>query len=119
MATAIMREATALTGYAAKATHAALFTTVPTGTTAGTEVSATGSPAYARKPLAGLWAGGASVDGTITATVTFDVPTGVTVAGAGLYDALTGGNYLDGGSVTSQAFAAQGTYTLTLTYTQN
>lgn len=115
MATAIMREATALSGYAAKATHAALFTTVPTGTTAGTEVAG-GTPAYARKALA--WTGG-TVDGTVTATVTFDVPTGVTVAGAGLYDALTGGNYLDGGAVTSQAFAAQGTYTLTLTYTQN
>jgi hypothetical protein len=117
MATAIMREATALSGYAAKATYAALFTTVPTGTTAGTEVTG-GTPAYARKALA--WTGG-PVDGTVTASVTFDVPTGVTVAGAGLYDALTGGNYLDGGAPTggSQAFAAQGTYTLTLTYTQN
>jgi len=110
-----MREATALGGYAAKATHAALFTTAPTGTTAGTEVTG-GTPAYARKALA--WTGG-TVDGTVTASVTFDVPNGATILGAGLYDALTGGNYLDGGSVTSQAFAAQGTYTLTITYTQN
>jgi hypothetical protein len=46
------------------------------------------------------------------------VPTGTTVAGAGVHTAITAGTYLDGGAVTSQAFASQGTYTLTLTYTQ-
>lgn len=101
--------------YGAAAPFAALFTTATTGTTPGTEVTG-GSPAYARKSL--TWAAG-TVDGTVTATAVFDVPAGATVVGAGLYTAATGGTYLDGGSVASQAFASQGTYTLTLTFTQS
>jgi hypothetical protein len=112
--TAQQRENTALTGYAAAATHGALYTTAP-GSSAGTEVTG-GSPAYARKPLS--WTGG-TVDGTITATATFDVPAGTTVVGAGVHTALTGGTYLDGVTVTSQAFASQGTYAVTFTYTQS
>ena len=104
---------TLATAYGTAATHAALYSTVP-GATAGTEISG-GSPAYARKPI--TW--GAPTNGVITATVTFDVPgTPVTVAGAGVHTAITGGTYLDGGAVTSQVFSSQGTYTLTLTYTQ-
>ena len=103
---------TLATSYAGAALFAALYTTAP-GATAGTEVTG-GSPAYARKSIS--W--GAAANGVVTATVTFDVPTGVTVVGAGVHSALTAGTYLDGGSVTSQAFASQGTYTLTLTYTQ-
>lgn len=101
------------TAYGTAATYAALYTTVPGGT-AGTEVTG-GAPAYARKAIS--W--GAASSGVVTATVTFDVPTGVTVVGAGVHSAITAGNYLDGGSVTSQAFASQGTYALTLTYTQS
>ena len=101
------------TAYGTNATHAALYTTAP-GATAGTEVTG-GSPAYARKAIS--W--GAPTNGVITATVTFDVPSGTTVVGAGVHTALTAGTYLDGGSVTSQAFASQGTYQLTLTYTQS
>jgi hypothetical protein len=100
------------TAYGNAATHAALYTTVP-GASAGTEVTG-GSPAYARKAI--TW--GAPSNGVITATVTFDVPSGTTVAGAGVHTALTAGTYLDGAAVTSQAFASQGTYALTLTYTQ-
>lgn len=111
--TTTMKEALS-TAYGTNATYAALYTTVP-GASAGTEVTG-GAPAYARKAL--TWVPG-SVDGVNTATVTFDVPTGVTVAGAGVHTALTAGTYLDGGSVASQAFAAQGTYTLTLTFTQS
>lgn len=104
---------TLATAYGAAATHAALYTTVPAGT-AGTEVTG-GAPAYARKVLA--W--GAPTNGVITATaVVFDVPSGTTIAGAGVHSAITAGTYLDGAAVTSQAFASQGTYTLTLTYTQ-
>lgn len=102
----------AAVGSVSKATHAALYTTVPGGS-AGTEVTG-GSPAYARKPIS--WNAGA-VDGSTTATVVFDVPAGVTVRGAGLHTALTGGTYVGGGSVTDQAFATQGTYTLTVTST--
>jgi hypothetical protein len=103
---------TLATSYGTAATHAALYTTVPAGS-AGTEVTG-GSPAYARKAIG--W--GAAAAGVVTATVVFDVPTGTTVAGAGVHTAITAGTYLDGGAVTSQAFASQGTYTLTLTYTQ-
>ena len=58
-------------------------------------------------------------DPCVTATVTLDIPSGATVAGIGLWDAATGGNYLDGNTVTSQAYSAAGTYTVTLTYTQS
>ena len=100
--------------YGTNATYAALYTTAP-GASAGTEPTG-GSPAYARKAL--TWTAG-SVDGVVTATATFDVPAGATIVGAGVHTAVTGGTYLDGGAVTSQAFASQGTYVLSLTYTQS
>lgn len=100
------------TAYAAKATHGAIYTSAP-GSTAGTEPSG-GSPAYARKAL--TWS--AAANGTVTATATFDVPSGVTIVGGGLHTAATGGSYLDGVAVTSQAFSAQGTYEITFTYNQ-
>jgi hypothetical protein len=100
--------------YGNAATHGAIYTTAP-GASQGTEPTG-GSPAYARKAL--TWVPGGS-DGVNTATATFDVPAGTTVVGAGLHTALTAGTYLDGNSVTSQAFATQGTYTLTFTYTQS
>lgn len=108
-----LKEALAV-AYGTNATHGALYTTAP-GATAGTEPTG-GSPAYARKPL--TWTAGTE-DGVVTATATFDVPTGVTIVGAGVHDALTAGNYLDGGTVTSQQFNSQGTYTATFTYTQS
>ena len=101
------------TKYGTDAPYAALYTTAP-GATAGTEVTG-GSPAYARKAL--TW--GSPSGGVITATVTFDVPAGTTVVGAGLHSAVTAGTYLDGAAVTSQAFASQGTYTITFSYTQS
>lgn len=101
------------TAYKNAALYAALYTTVP-GATAGTEVTG-GSPAYARKAL--TW--GTPANGVVTASVTFDVPASTTVAGAGIHDAATAGNYLDGAAVTSQAFASQGTYALTLTFTES
>jgi hypothetical protein len=99
--------------YKAAATHGAVYTTAPGGT-AGTEPSG-GSPAYARKAL--TW--GASANGVTTATAAvFDIPSGTTIVGAGVHSAITAGTYYDGGAVTSQAFASQGTYTITFTYTQ-
>jgi len=109
--TASMKNSLA-TAYKNAATYAALYTTVP-GASAGTEVTG-GAPAYARKAL--TW--GTPANGVVTASATFDVPAGVTLAGAGIHDAATAGNYLDGGSVTSQAFSTQGTYTLALTFTE-
>jgi hypothetical protein len=99
--------------YGATALFAALFSTAPSGTP-GTELSG-GSPAYARKAL--TWS--TAANGVVTATATFDVPAGATVAGAGVYSAATGGTYLDGIPLTSQAYASQGTYAVTLTFTQS
>lgn len=104
---------TLATAYGNAALFGALYTTAP-GATAGTEVTG-GAPAYARKSL--TW--GAPTNGVVTATATFDVPTGVTVVGSGVHTAVTAGTYLDGGTVASQAFASQGTYTATFTYTQS
>jgi hypothetical protein len=98
-------------GYTSGTTFGALYTTVPGGS-AGTEVSG-GSPAYAR--LALTWS--TPSGGISTSTVTFNVPTGTTVVGAGIHDAVTAGNYLAGASVTSQAFSAQGTFAVTFTAT--
>lgn len=99
--------------YADAVTHAALYTTSPTSS-AGAEPTG-GTPAYARKPL--TW--GSPSNGVIAASpVVFDVPAGTSIQGAGLHTALTAGTYLDGGDVIPQSFASQGTYTLTVTYTQ-
>lgn len=110
--TVTMRNALA-TAYGTNAAYGALYTTAPGGT-AGTEVTG-GSPAYARKALS--W--GAAASSVTTVTATFDVPASTTVVGAGVHTAVTAGTYLDGASVTSQAFASQGTYALTFTYTQS
>jgi len=95
--------------YGVRATHVAAHSTDPGST-------GTGEIAGTRKAI--TWTQG-GVDGQITATVTLDIPSGATVAGIGLFDAATGGNYLDGGAVTSQAYSAAGTYTITLTFTQS
>lgn len=108
-----MKEALAIK-YGQDALYGALYTTAP-GAAAGSEPSG-GTPAYARQPLS--WAPGA-VDGVVTATAVFDVPSGATIVGAGVHSALTGGTYLDGATVVSQAFSSQGTYTATFTFTQS
>lgn len=98
--------------YGTNAAYGALYTTAP-GATAGTEPTGGG---YARLPL--TWAPG-TVDGIVTATATFNVPVGATIVGVGVHTAVTAGTYLDGATVTSQAFASAGTYTVTFTYTQS
>lgn len=105
------------TKYGADATFGALFTADPgtTGTATG-EVTATGSPAYARKAL--TW--GAASGGVVSVTVTFDVPASTTVTFAGVCSSGTQGaaTVLDRVAVTSQAFATQGTYQVTFTFTE-
>lgn len=103
------------TKYGVDATYAALFTADPgvSGSVTG-EVTG-GSPAYARKAIS--W--GAAAAGVVTATVTFDVPSGTTVTFAGVCSGATGANLLDRAAVTSQAFASQGQYVLTLTFTES
>lgn len=116
MAIATVTERNSLaTKYGADTTFAALFTADPgtSGTVVG-EVTG-GSPAYARKAIS--W--GAASASVVTATVTFDVPSGTTVTFAGVCSASSGSTLLDRVAVTSQAFASQGTYVLTLTYTQS
>lgn len=98
--------------YATAAAYGAVYTTTPGGSQ-GTEPTG-GSPAYARKALA--MTGSA---GTVSQTVTFDIPSGTTLVGCGVHTAITAGTYLDGTTVTSQAFASQGTYALTFTYVQS
>jgi hypothetical protein len=101
------------TAYSSDITHIALATTAPSST-AGTEVSG-GSPAYARK--ASNW-GTAAASVIVASPAAFDVPSGATIVGINMMSASTAGTYLDGASVTSQAFASQGTYTVVATYTQ-
>jgi phage gp46-like protein len=97
--------------YGDEALYGALYTTAP-GASAGTEVTG-GSPAYARKAL--TWSTASASASSVT--VVFDVPAGTTVVGAGVHTAVTAGTYLDGVAVTSQAFATQGTYSVTFTIT--
>lgn len=113
MASVNQRNAVA-TAYGNRATHGALYSTAGSGTAAGTEISG-GSPAYARKAL--TWSAPSS--GVITAQGVFDVPSGVTVRGAGVHTAITAGEFADGAAVTDQAFSSQGQFTVTYTYTQS
>ena len=92
-------------------TYISLPTADPT-TTGGSEATG-GSPAYARKPV--TWnaptfsAGIETVTSAVSAT--FDVPAG-TYAWFGIWDAASAGNYLMGGTCTSQVFSAQGQYAI-------
>jgi hypothetical protein len=108
-----MRNALA-TAYGTNAPYAALCSTAPSST-AGTELTG-GSPAYARQ--AANW-GSASSSAITASPAAFNVASGSTVAGVEFYSAVTAGTYMDGVSVTSQAFASQGTYTVTATFTQS
>lgn len=109
--TAAMRAALA-TAYGNTGTFMAVYTTAP-GAAAGTEPTG-GTPAYARKPI--TWTVSGS---TTTASATFDIPAGVTIVGFGLHSAVTAGSYYDGAGVTSQAFASQGQFTITATFTES
>lgn len=114
---ATMRTALA-TAYKAQAPYGALFTADP-GTTGSVTGEVTGgSPAYARKAL--TW-GTAAASAVTSAATVFDVPSGTTVTYFGVTASVTAGtaDLQDSAAVTSQAFASQGTYTVTATYTQS
>lgn len=117
MAIAILAQRNALaTAYGAAAPNGALFTADPgTSGTATGEVSG-GSPAYARKSMG--W--GAAAASAISGSATFDVPAGTTVTHFGVTAGLTGGtaDVRDKVAITSQAFASQGTFQVSATYTQ-
>lgn len=98
------------TKYGTDAPYGAVYTSAP-GASAGTEPTGV----YARKAL--TWS--APTNGVITASATFDIPAGATIVGIGLHSALTAGTYIDGATITSQAFGTQGTLAVTFTYTQS
>lgn len=103
--------------YAADAPYGTIHTSDPgTGGNATGEVSG-GSPAYARKAISWSTASGT---GVVTGAPTFDVPSGTTVtyAGVAASSTATTNDLKDSVAVTSQAFASQGTYQVTYTYTQ-
>jgi hypothetical protein len=101
--------------YAAKLTYIGALTALGTSNAVGTEVTG-GSPAYARG--AAGW-GTASAGAVTSAAVPLNIPASTTVVAVGLYDASSGApTDYDQASVTSQAFASQGTYTVTATFTE-
>lgn len=97
------------TKFGTDAAFVTAFSTAPSGGTPGTEVTGI-------TRVASSW--GAASAGVITQTVSLTIPSGQTVAGIGLYTLSSAGSYIDGGSVTSQAFPTGGTYTITINYTQ-
>lgn len=123
MAIAILAERNSLAAkYALDGPNGCLFTADPgtTGTTT-TEVTTTGSPAYARKAIGGNWASQTASASAVTGTATFDVPASTTITYAGVAASATRGtaDLKDYAAVTSQNFASQGTYAATYTYTQS
>jgi hypothetical protein len=119
MTIAILAQRNAMaTAYGVAAPYGALFTTDP-GTTGSVVGEVTGgSPAYARKAL--TW-GTAATSAVVSAATAFDVPSGATIKFAGVTASATAGtsDLRDYVAVANQAFASQGTYTLTATYTQS
>ena len=108
MALVAMREVKAR-AYAGAAKTLAVYTTASAGTP-GTEP---GSP-YARKPI--TWVLGGD-DGVVTASVTLDMPAGVTARSIGVLGA--GGEYLDHAPLTpEQGFTAAGQLVVNLTMTE-
>lgn len=103
--------------FATDAAYASLHNADPGATGATGELSG-GAPAYARKGL--TWGTAAAGVVSTSASATFDVPAGATVAYVGFWTAVTGGSFLGSQAVTSEVYAGQGTYTLTsATYTQS
>lgn len=118
MAIAVLAQRNAMaTAYGAAAPYGSIFTADP-GTSGSVTGEVTGgSPAYNRKAIS--W--GAASASAISGAPVFDVPAGTTVTHAGVCVSVTPGtaDLRDKVAVTSQAFASQGTYTVTYTYTQS
>lgn len=104
------------TAYGTDNPYGALFTADPGTSDSATGEVTGGSPAYARKALS--W-GAASASAITSAATVFDVPSGTTVTYFAVASATSGATIGDSVAVTSQAFASQGTYTVTATYTQS
>lgn len=109
---------TLATAYKGAAVYGALFSSDPgtTGTVTG-EITG-GAPAYAR--VSASW--GTVTNGVVsTGGMAFNVASGTTVTYFGVTTSgtATTADLQDSVAVTSQAFASQGTYTVTATYTQS
>ena len=102
----------AAVSFGGRATHAGLQTTAAAAT-AGTEVT---GGTYARKTL--TWAPG-TVDGTVTASATFDVPANVGVLSAFTTTALTGGTFRRAVDAVYNSQPSAGTMTVNFTFTQS
>lgn len=115
IATLAQRNAMA-TAYGVAAPNGDLFTADPGTSGTVTGECTGGSPAFARKAMS--W--GAAAASAITGAPVFDVASGTTVTffGVTVSATLTTADLRDKVAVTSQAFASQGTYTVTATYTQ-
>lgn len=111
--TAVAKVSTA-TDYVASghASFLALTSTAPSATT-GTELF---GGSYAR--VAANWGTPNGTTGvTVGTPAAVNVPSGSTVAGVEYFTLITAGTYYDGATVTSQAFASAGTYTVSPTLT--
>lgn len=105
--------------YATAAPYGALFTADPGTTGSATGEATGGSPAYNRKALS--WTTVSNGSGVVTGGATFDVASGTTVTYFAVASSVTpaAATLRDKVAVTSQAFASQGTYTVTVSYTQS
>lgn len=89
--------------------YVSLHTADP-GATGTNEVTG-GSPAYARKSV--TWAAASGGSKAASNQPEFDVPASTTITHVGIWSASTSGTFYGSGTITSETFAAQGTYTLT------
>lgn len=88
-------------------THLSLHTAAPDAS--GSNEVTGGTPAYARKAVAWNAPSGGAIDDSTNGAV-FDVPAGVTVTHVGYWSST---DFMASDDVTPEAFAAQGTYTVT------
>ncbi|MEM9134286.1 MAG: hypothetical protein AAGE88_18200 [Actinomycetota bacterium] len=79
------------------------------GTTGANEISGGG---YARQPV--VWDAATGAIASLNGTESFSGPASQAVAEVGLFDALTGGNFIGSGAITGDAaFNAAGQYDIT------
>lgn len=105
--------------YAGNAPDGTLFSGAPATDGSATNELSGGSPAFARKALG--WSNSTGGAGQVTGGATFDVGAGKTVDHVGVCGSAVLGtaDIRDTASVTSQAFASQGTYQVSVTFTQS
>lgn len=96
--------------YGGQATYATVFTADP-GTSITNELAG-----VTRQAL--TWAAG-TVDGTVTASATFAIPSGTTITHAGTVSAVTGGRLIDKVVAAYSSQTSAGQLVVNFTYSQN